>query len=157
MPPKILIVDDHDVVRQGVRSIITKSRPEWNVCGEASNGQEAVKSVESLKPDIVILDITMPVLSGIEAAAQISKLGVNCSILILTMHEWDSLVGEIRKAGAKGFVHKSQVGRDLIRAIDTLAGGGTFFGTANKPAASKRENEPNAEPGASFRIRLRFA
>jgi DNA-binding NarL/FixJ family response regulator len=127
---RILIADDHDVVRQGIRSIIAKSRPEWEICGEATNGREAVETARLLSPDVIILDITMPLLNGIEAASQIATCGLRSRILVFTMHESERLSADIREVGAHGYVQKSRAGRDLIGAIEMLLAGGTFFGPA---------------------------
>jgi DNA-binding NarL/FixJ family response regulator len=135
MGPRILIVDDHEIVREGIRNLLSQSRPGWNVCGQASNGQEAVAAVRDLKPDVVILDITMPVMSGLEAAPKIVKSGTACRILMFTMHESESLAGEVREAGAHGVVLKSQAARNLIPAIETILSGGTFFGLPQNPKA----------------------
>lgn len=128
MPAKILIVDDHEIVREGIRTLISRSHPDWEICGEASNGKQAIEAVKALKPDLVVLDITMPNLSGLEVASQLSKLGLGCRVLIFTMHESSRMPIEVRQAGAHGFVLKSQANRDLIRAIDRLLAGETFFG-----------------------------
>jgi DNA-binding NarL/FixJ family response regulator len=127
MPTKILIADDHEIVREGIRRLLNSSRPDWEICGEVVNGSQAVNSVRELKPDVVILDVTMPVLSGLEAASQIAKLGTGCRILIFTMHDSNRIRTEIRDAGAHGYVQKSQAARDLIAAIECLLEGGTFF------------------------------
>jgi DNA-binding NarL/FixJ family response regulator len=139
MAAKILIVDDHDVVRQGVRSIISRARPQWEICGEASDGQEAVRATVELKPDVVVLDVTMPVMNGLEAASRIVKQGGGSRVLILTMHESERLYADVREVGAHGYVQKSQAGRDLIRAIDTLLAGGTFFESEAKQKLEERE------------------
>lgn len=125
--PKVLIVDDHEIVREGIRRLLTGSRPDWEICGEATNGKQAVDNAKLLSPDVVILDITMPGMSGLEAAPQIVKLGLGCRILIFTMHDSGRLVTEIRDAGAHGYVQKSQAARDLVVAIECLLQGGTFF------------------------------
>ena len=157
MPAKILIVDDHDVVRQGVRSVLLRTRPEWEICGEVTNGREAVRAVSSLKPDVVILDITMPVMSGLEAAAEISKLGLKSRVLIFTMHEADQLADDVRGVGAHGYVQKSQAGRDLVAAIDVLLKGGTFFGGPIQPEPGGKKDKPGTG-NVSFRsFRLREA
>ncbi len=136
---RILIVDDHDVVRRGIYAILLKSRPGWEICGEATNGKEAIDAVAALRPDVLILDITMPVMSGLEAASHIARLGLPCRVLIFTMHESESLTADVRKAGAHGCVQKSRAARDLILAIEALLDGKTFFGSAAVPA-------PQSEP-----------
>jgi DNA-binding NarL/FixJ family response regulator len=136
MRHKILIVDDHEVVRQGVRTIL-KARPQWEVCGEAMNGREAVDLAGKQDPDVIIMDITMPEMSGIEATREITRLGLRPAVLIFTMHESRSLAETVREVGARGFVLKSRAARDLIEALDSLMGGGTFFGAdAPQSAAS---------------------
>lgn len=147
MSVRILIVDDHEIVRHGVRSILT-DRPGWEVIGEAANGQEAIKAVSELQPDVVVLDITMPVLSGLEAASRIRATGFQRPILIFTMHESDSLAAEVREVGAQGYVQKSHAARDLVRAIEELLGGGTFFKEIDQSASPVQKNEPNS--GGSF-------
>ena len=127
MPARILLVDDHEIVREGIRTLISRSRPEWEICGEARDGEEALEAVRALKPDVVILDITMPKMSGLEAAPRIAKLGLGCRVLIFTMHDSERLSSEVRQAKAQGLVLKSQASRDLIRAVDHLLSGGTFF------------------------------
>ena len=127
MAARILIVDDHEIVREGIRTLIDRSRPEWEICGEASDGEEAIEAVRTLKPDVIVLDITMPRMSGLEAAPRIAKLGLGCRVLMFTMHDSERLTIEARQAQAKGLVLKSQAARDLIRAIERLLAGGTFF------------------------------
>src|SRR5258708_12464873 len=113
MSAKILIVDDHYVVRQGVRSILAE-RPEWEICGEAATGEEAVDAATTLRPDVVILDVTMPGISGLDAASRIIALGTGARILIFTMHESQRMAADVREAGAHGLLQKSQPARDLI-------------------------------------------
>jgi DNA-binding NarL/FixJ family response regulator len=125
--PRVVIADDHDIVREGIRRILTRFRPTWEICGEAGNGEDSVKLVNAFKPNIVVLDITMPGMSGLEAARRITRLELGCRILIFTVHDSDWLRSEIRAAGAHGYVHKSQVARDLVAAIECLLAGGTFF------------------------------
>jgi DNA-binding NarL/FixJ family response regulator len=130
MAVRILLADDHEVVRQGLRTIL-KARSDWEIVGEAENGQQAIDAVRELKPDVVILDITMPVMSGLEATQAICNLGVGTRVLIFTMHDSKSLIKAVRKAGADGYVLKSRAARDLIRAVEALLGGGSFFGPEN--------------------------
>ena len=142
MSPKIFIVDDHDVVRQGVRLMISKARPEWEICGEAADGENAVKGVLLLDPDVAILDVTMPVMNGLQAASQILARAPRSRVLILTMHESERLCADLREMGVHGYVQKSQAGRDLIRALDRLLRGGTFFEfqIEEKPESSAKPN-----------------
>jgi len=127
MAVRILIADDHEIVRKGIVTLISSSRPGWEICGEASSGQQAIDAVRGLKPDVVVLDIGMPGLNGLQAAAKIADLNLNCRVLIFTMHESARLPAEIRKAGAHGYVMKSLASQNLLVAIDRLLAGGTFF------------------------------
>ncbi|MGH9681885.1 MAG: response regulator [Candidatus Acidiferrales bacterium] len=127
MKPKVLIVDDHEIVREGIRRLLSRSRPDWVICGEAVNGEQAIEAVARYKPDAVILDITMPGMSGLEAAPYIVKQNVGCRVLIFTMHDSKRLAMEIQNAGAHGYVQKSHAARDLVEAIECLLQGGTFF------------------------------
>lgn len=151
MSARILIADDHEIVREGIRTLIARAKRDWEICGEARNGTDAVKTAKSLQPDVVVLDITMPNLSGLQAAMQICQLGLSCRILIFTMHESGRLATEVRNAGAHGYVLKSQVARDLIRAIDCLLGGKTFFGAALE---STEHEMRKSNPGAMFALGL---
>jgi len=124
---RIVIADDHEIVREGIRRILTRLRPNWEICGEAADGCQTLEFVKTLKPDVAVLDITMPGMSGLDVARQIVKLNLGCRILIFTVHDSDWLKAEIRDAGAHGYVQKSQVARDLVAAIECLLGGGCFF------------------------------
>ena len=146
MGATILIVDDHEIVRQGVRSLISGSRPEWEICGEATNGVDAIEAVKALKPDVVILDITMPSMSGLEAASCIGKLGLGCRVLLFSMHESERLTAEARKTGAQGYVMKSQAARDLIMAIDRVLAGGMFFGPPEDEGEPEKGTPPITGP-----------
>jgi len=143
----MLIVDDHEIVRMGLKSHLAASRPDWEVCGEATDGEQAIRLTQELNPNLVILDITMPRLSGLEATSQMRRLGLDTPILIFTTHDFTTLATEVRDVGAQGYVLKSQAVRDLVRAIEAILQGGTFFG-APKKAETKRDDEPH--PGAVF-------
>lgn len=117
-PVRILIADDHDVVRQGVRAVL-EGQAGWVVCGEASTGREAVAKAIDLRPDIVVLDVSMPELNGLEATRQI-RHAVPAKVLILTVHESDQIVRELLDAGAHGYVLKTDAGRTLVEAIRAL-------------------------------------
>jgi DNA-binding NarL/FixJ family response regulator len=123
---RILIADDHDLMRRGLKALV-ESRPGWTVCGEAHTGREAIAKAEEFKPDIVILDITMPELNGVEAARRISKVSPSTEILVLSVHYSDQLIREILEAGARGYIVKSDSDRDLLVAVETLGNHRPFF------------------------------
>lgn len=123
---RILVADDHEIVRQGIRALL-KLHPGWEVVGEATNGREAVEKTAQLKPDIVILDIGMPSLNGLNATRQIVHADPQVKVLILTMHESDQVVREVLEAGARGYLLKSDAGRDLTAAVEALQRNKTFF------------------------------
>jgi DNA-binding NarL/FixJ family response regulator len=123
---RILVADDHDLLRRGVKTLL-QSHAGWEVCGEAKTGREAVEKAAVLKPDVVVLDIGMPDLNGLEAAKRIRKDSANTEILILSMHYSDQLIREIVEAGVRGYIVKTDSDRDLIIAVETLARHKPFF------------------------------
>lgn len=123
---RILIADDHEVMRRGLRGLI-ESQEEWAVCGEAVGGKEAVQKSRELHPDLVVLDINMPGLTGIEAALQIRKENALIKILFFTVHDSDQMLREIVNIGAQGYVAKSRAGQDLVDAVRSVLEGRTFF------------------------------
>jgi len=125
-PLRILVADDHEIVRRGLVSLL-KSHVGWEVCGEAVDGHEAVAKANELKPDIVILDIGMPNLNGLEAGRQILHIDPRFKVLILTIEDSDELVRAVLDAGARGFVLKSDAARDLVVAVEALESDKTFF------------------------------
>ena len=125
-PLRIMIADDHDLMRRGVKTLL-QTHAGWEICGEASTGREAVAKAEELKPDIVVLDISMPDLNGVEAARRIRKASMNTEILILSMHYSNQLIREIVDTGVRGYIVKSDSDRDLIIAVETLAKHKPYF------------------------------
>jgi DNA-binding NarL/FixJ family response regulator len=123
---RILVADDHEVVRHGLR-VLLEAQPGWQVCGEAITGREAVQQVKQLKPDLVVLDITMPDLNGLEALRQILKAAPRTQVLVLTVHESDEVVHRVLAAGARGYLLKSDAGRDLVAAVEALSQRKSFF------------------------------
>jgi DNA-binding NarL/FixJ family response regulator len=123
---RILVADDHDVVRQGVRALLHQ-QPGWNVAWEAATGREAVTVAKRERPDISILDLAMPEMNGLEAARQILHDQREAQVLILTMHESEQLVREVLDSGARGYVLKSDAGKDLVSAVDALRRQEVFF------------------------------
>jgi DNA-binding NarL/FixJ family response regulator len=118
-PLRIVIVDDHAVVRRGVRALL-ESQPGWEVAGEAVTGREAVDLAKRLYPDIVVMDISLPELNGLDAARQILKDSPRTEVLILTMHHSEELVRDVLQAGARGYVLKSDADESLIAAVQSL-------------------------------------
>jgi len=116
---RIMIADDHAIVRRGLRALL-ELRPGWEVCAEASTGLEAVRCVEQLHPDVAIVDIGMPELNGLEATRQILSISPHTEVLILTMHQSEEVIEEVLKAGARGYVLKSDADQNLIEAVESL-------------------------------------
>ena len=123
---RILVADDHEVVRKGLVALLHGQR-DWQVCGEAGEGRDAVEKALQLKPDVVILDVGMPILNGLEATRQILKANPQARILILTLHDTDQVVREVLSAGARGFLLKSDAARDLVAAVEALTLDKTYF------------------------------
>jgi DNA-binding NarL/FixJ family response regulator len=123
---RVLIADDHESVRKGV-CVILGTRGDIEVCGEASNGREAIDKAKELRPDLIILDITMPVLSGIDAAEVILRTLPHVPILFLSMHQSRQIVAEAKRIGVRGFVRKSEAATTLLNAVDALLRNEPFF------------------------------
>jgi DNA-binding NarL/FixJ family response regulator len=123
---QILVADDHEVVRQGVRALL-EANPDWTVCCEASTGREAVAKATEYQPDVVVLDIAMPELNGLEAARQIRRAVPAARILVLTVHQIDHLAQVFIDAGVRGYLLKADAGRMLVDAVRTVLKGEKFF------------------------------
>ena len=123
---RILIADDHEAVRKGVRAILEMHGKAYQYV-EAENGKEAVEKTNEHQPDLIILDITMPVMSGFDAARQIRKSMPHVPVLILSMHESSQLIEEAKKIGVQGYVTKTQVGTTLLLAVDSVLRKQNFF------------------------------
>jgi DNA-binding NarL/FixJ family response regulator len=123
---RILIADDHDVVRRGMRALL-EDQSGWEVCAEANNGRQAVEKVKQLKPDVAVMDVTMPELNGLEATRQILKIAPRTEVLILTVHESEQIAQEVLKTGARGYILKSDAGRELVAAVQAVSHHKPFF------------------------------
>ena len=123
---RILIADDHELIRRGVRTLL-EAEPGWKVVAEARDGEEAFEKAKETKPEIVVLDIGMPRLSGLEAARRLKSILPQVKVLMLTVHESERLAWEVLNAGARGYVTKSDTARDLVIAIEALRRDKTFF------------------------------
>ena len=129
---RILLVDDHEVVRRGIRALL-ESRRHWRVCGEAATGRDAVKKVKGLKPDLVVLDLSIPDMDGTDIAREIRKTLPETEILVFTMYDSGRRATEAMAAGARGVVLKSEAARDLVRGVEALS--------RHKPYLSPRMTE----------------
>ena len=154
---RVLVADDHPIVRAGLRTLI-ESRPRWQVCAEAANGREAVEQAAALKPDIAVLDVSMPILNGIEATRQIRKVSPETEVLILTMHDADQMIQQLIEAGCRGYILKDDADRNLLAALDSLrrhkpyfssrvaAGLAAFPPVGPDPAVSPRRSRGRLTP-----------
>lgn len=140
---RLLIADDHGMVRRGLRAAI-EARPDWEICGEAENGRQAVELARQLRPDLVVLDLTMPELNGLDAARKIRAALPGAHVLIQTMHDSEALAQEVLAVGARGYLLKNDAPEMLVQAIEALAAGRTFF----TPKVSDLVMSGLAKPGS---------
>jgi DNA-binding NarL/FixJ family response regulator len=122
---RIVIADDHEIVRQGLRSLLENDGCE--VVGEYASGRAAVEGIKSVRPEVAVMDISMPDLNGVEATQQVSKVQPDTRVIILTMHDSEELARRVLEAGARGYVLKSDAARDLANAVRTVMKGQPFF------------------------------
>lgn len=128
-PLRILLADDHTVVRQGIRKVL-EERPEWQVVAEAGDGRDAVRLAEELRPDVAVVDVSMPRLNGIEATRQITHRVPHTKVLVLSMYSDEAYVIQMLKAGATGYLLKDSAGVDLLQAVQAVSEGKSFFSPA---------------------------
>ena len=140
----IVVADDHKIVREGLVKLL-EGQADISVIGEAADGEEAVKMVLEKKPDIVIMDIWMPRLSGIDATRRIVKRGSQTKVLVLSMHESRTYVEEVLRAGASGYIVKNSASSDLLQAIEAVQGGASYL----SPAITQQVVDAIARPGDS--------
>jgi DNA-binding NarL/FixJ family response regulator len=152
MKLRILLADDHEIVRRGLSSLLQKHEG-WEVCGEAGDGRQAIEMAKQLKPDVVIVDIGMPHLNGLDTTRHLLQHDPNSKVIILTITDSDQVIKEALDAGARGFVLKSDAARDLVAAVEALQGRRMFFtprvndlllaGFLDKGQAISRNEPPN--------------
>jgi two-component system, NarL family, response regulator NreC len=153
---RVLVADDHEVVREGVRALIER-QPDLEVCGLAATGREAVDLARKTKPDIVVLDMTMPELDGLDAIRQIKKARPETEVVVFSAHPSEDIIEDVFDAGAKSYIEKTEASRDLVTAIRSLAEHKPFFtsqtseilfakflvaGGQKQPARAKRKLTP---------------
>src|SRR5579862_407884 len=113
---RILLVDDHEIIRRGIRSLLAGER-DYEICGEAVDGLDAVRKAEELVPDLIIMDVSMPGLNGLEATREIRSMMPSCEVVILTQHDSPQIIEKAFEAGARGYVVKTSIARDLLKAV----------------------------------------
>jgi DNA-binding NarL/FixJ family response regulator len=123
---RVLIVDDHAAIRRGVQAILHPF-PEWEFCGEADNGNDAIRMAAALKPDVIIMDVSMPGLNGIDATRVIRKTQPEVKVVLLTLHDSAELVRSAFRAGARGYLLKTDAEQELVKALAEIVGQGTYF------------------------------
>jgi two-component system response regulator NreC len=153
MPIRIALADDHVIVRQGLKSLL--EREGFQVVAEASDGQEALRIVQSLQPDIAIMDISMPTLNGLNAAREISRSSPKTKIILLTQHDESQYVSEALDAGVKGYVLKNQVASDLLLAIRQVSGGQVYLSPGVSRAIMEAYNSKSEKSRNPLTLRER--
>ncbi len=134
-PIRILVADDHEVMRLGIRNLV-EARSNWSVCAEACDGKEAIEKAVQFNPDVIIMDIAMPEMNGLEAANQITRTHPQIPVILFSLHLSKELINQFNNGMIRGAVCKSDAARDLLDAIDKVLAGGTFFPRTSSLAAS---------------------
>jgi len=145
--PKVLIVDDHAFIRRGVQGIL-QAHPEWQLCGEADNGKDAVRMARELNPEAIVMDVSMPGLNGVEATRAIRKTNANVKILLLTLHESSELVRTAFQAGINGYLLKTDAEQELVQALNVVIAQGTYVSPRIDPAVAKELISRGSRPSA---------
>ena len=134
--PKVLIVDDHAFIRRGVQGIL-RSDPEWQLCGEADNGNDAIRLTNELNPEAIVMDVSMPGLNGVEATRVIRRTNPNVKILLLTLHESAELVRSAFQAGVNGYLLKTDAEQELVRALHVVLDQGAYVSPRIDPVVAR--------------------
>jgi len=145
-PVRILVADDHELVRQGMRAIF-QSEPQWVVCGEATTGRQALQLALELRPDLIVLDVALPELNGIEVTRQARRALPDVPVLIVTMHDTDQIVQEAMEAGANGLVLKAEAGRTLADAVRAILARGEFISERVERVAGRAAGDGHTRIG----------
>lgn len=152
---RILVADDHDIIRRGVKVLLT-ANVGWEICGEARTGKEAIALAEKLQPHIIVMDISMPELNGLDATRRIHKMLPDAGILILSLYFSDQLLRDVVEAGARGYILKSDTDRDLVAAVNLIANGKTFFTSCASDLILKDSSMMSGSPDAQLNERQRL-
>lgn len=144
MAIRIAIVDDHGIIRAGIKSVLNR-HPEYEVCSEASNGEEALKITQECKPDILLLDISMPKLGGLDIIAGIKRASPQTKIIIITMHKLGAYVLKALRQGVSGYLNKDNVAEELILALSAVSNGKSYLGQATAEYLAQAAKEPKKQ------------
>ena len=123
---RVMLVDDHEIVRQGIRSLV-EAVPDYVLCGEAADGEAALKAAPEARPDVIVMDVSMPKISGLDVIVEMKKVLPSTEILVLTMHDSEKIMAQALKAGARGYVHKTETGERLVEALTAVSRHQTYF------------------------------
>jgi DNA-binding NarL/FixJ family response regulator len=145
MAIKIAIVDDHDIIRAGIKSVLAK-HAQYEVCAEATHGEEALEVAQDLKPDIMLLDISMPKLSGLDIIARIKRLSPQTKIIIISVHKLGAYVLKALRQGVSGYLNKDNVAEELILALGRVISGKVYLGQAISEYLAETVKDPHKKP-----------
>ncbi|MES1260215.1 MAG: response regulator transcription factor, partial [Acidobacteriota bacterium] len=140
---RILVADDHELVRRGIMSVLEEAHPDWRIVGEATNGQEALELGEALRPDVAILDLSMPLVNGLTVTEHLCRTQPGIHVLVLTVHMAEPVMRQLRSAGARCFLAKGEAPFTLVAAIERMLAGAPFFAsaTASRPPSRLEPDE----------------
>ncbi|PIP19211.1 MAG: DNA-binding response regulator [Candidatus Omnitrophica bacterium CG08_land_8_20_14_0_20_41_16] len=147
MAIRIVIVDDHDIIRAGIKSVLA-SHSEYEVCAEAQNGDEALECVEEFKPDILLLDISMPKISGLDIISRVKRVSAQTKIIIISVHKLGAYVLKALRQGVSGYLNKENVAEELILALSRVSAGKVYLGEAISEYLADSVKEPNKKNAA---------
>lgn len=144
MPVNVVIADDHDIIREGIKSVLSQ-HPRYKVCAEAASGEEALELVEKHQPNIVLLDISMAKLSGLDVIPRIKRVSPDTKIIVISVHKMGAYVLKAIRSGAHGYLNKENVVEELVLALSRVESGRTYFGSAVSDYLAQMASEPNPE------------
>jgi len=144
----VLIADDHDIIREGIKSILS-ARPEYKVCAEAANGEEALEYVGNFKPDILLVDISMPKISGLDVIERIKRVSPKTKVIVITVHKMGAYVLKALRKGVSGYINKENVVEELLPALSRVVSGKTYLGASISDYLADMASESGKE-GLSY-------
>jgi len=149
MATKIAIVDDHSIIRAGIKSVLA-AHPEYEICAEAANGEEALKLAEECKPDILLLDISMPKLGGLDIISRLKRSSPQTRVIIISVHKLGTYVLKALRQGVSGYLNKDNVAEELLTALAAVRAGKTYLGQATAEYLAQAARQPKKPEGATL-------